>query len=315
MKTIYVIGGANLDIIARSFNEIIPADSNPGTVSYSIGGVSHNIASNLSLMGCDVQFVTAFSRDDFGKQIRQHCLDIGLKLDHAQYFDQYASSLYIAIVQPDGDMNVAVSDMNILSHLDVEELKILLSTLTEDDLVVIDTNLTVDQIGEMVNSCRAKICVDPISTTKAHKIIPYLNRLYFFKPNRIEAEHILNHPCRNIEDYLYCVRMFVNAGVKNIVISLGSEGLIGSDGEKIIHMSSVKIDVANTTGAGDGFMAGFVYGSAHNRSFSDCLKYAVAAGCIALSSNETVNPLMSDGLLEKYYLKVSDEAEVKEYEI
>ena len=71
MKKIYVVGGANVDVLARSFNEIVPADSNPGHVSYSFGGVAHNIACNLAKMGCYVDFVTALSNDAFGKQVKK----------------------------------------------------------------------------------------------------------------------------------------------------------------------------------------------------------------------------------------------------
>ena len=44
-----VVGGVNVDIGGRSFAPLVASDSNPGTVSVSLGGVGRNIAHNLAL--------------------------------------------------------------------------------------------------------------------------------------------------------------------------------------------------------------------------------------------------------------------------
>ena len=50
-----VVGGVNLDIGGRSFGKLVPADSNPGQVRTSLGGVGRNIAHNMALLGMDVK--------------------------------------------------------------------------------------------------------------------------------------------------------------------------------------------------------------------------------------------------------------------
>ena len=301
MRKIYVIGGANVDILARSYAPIIPADSNPGHVSYTFGGVAHNIACNLAKLGCQVEFITAISEDNFGKQVRQHCHDVGMKLTHCQFFHEYSTSLYLAIVQPDGDMNVAIADMEILSHLDVEKVSRVLSEADEDDFVVIDTNLTTNQIHTLVQSCSCRIFADPISTTKAVKVLPFLDKLYFLKPNQLEAEKLSNLPCSSIDGYVNNLCFFLDKGVKNIVISLGKDGVIASNGNEAYHVANIPMDIVNTTGAGDSFMAGFIYGQHKNRTFLDSLFNAMAASYVTLMSNETVNPLMSEKLLKTFH--------------
>lgn len=49
-----VVGGVNVDIGGKAFAPLIAADSNPGTVKISLGGVGRNIAHNMSLLGTDV---------------------------------------------------------------------------------------------------------------------------------------------------------------------------------------------------------------------------------------------------------------------
>ena len=66
---VVVVGGANVDICGRSWETLVPEDSNPGLVSMSIGGVGRNIAHNLSLMGADVRMLTAVGDDLNGQRL------------------------------------------------------------------------------------------------------------------------------------------------------------------------------------------------------------------------------------------------------
>ena len=51
-----VVGGVNVDIGGRSAAPLVAADSNPGTVTVSLGGVGRNIAHKLSLLGRCLHF-------------------------------------------------------------------------------------------------------------------------------------------------------------------------------------------------------------------------------------------------------------------
>ena len=52
MSTVMVAGGANIDIVGRSFAPLVAADSNPGQLSFSLGGVAFNLAANLNKLDC-----------------------------------------------------------------------------------------------------------------------------------------------------------------------------------------------------------------------------------------------------------------------
>lgn len=78
-----VVGGVNVDIGGRSFAPLVEADSNPGTVSVSLGGVGRNIAHNMSLMGLDVRLMTAYGDDLHGQRVAASCSTLGIDLSHA----------------------------------------------------------------------------------------------------------------------------------------------------------------------------------------------------------------------------------------
>ena len=60
---VVVVGGVNMDIGGISHAQLVSADSNPGRVRISLGGVGRNIAHNMALMGLDVRMVTVLGGD------------------------------------------------------------------------------------------------------------------------------------------------------------------------------------------------------------------------------------------------------------
>ena len=70
---VVVVGGVNLDIGGRPHGELVAADSNPGQVRMSLGGVGRNIAHNMALMGLDVRMLTAFGDDMNAQRIAASC--------------------------------------------------------------------------------------------------------------------------------------------------------------------------------------------------------------------------------------------------
>ena len=308
MKKIAVLGGANVDILARSLAPVVPNDSNPGIMKTSFGGVSHNIALNLALMKVPVYYISAFADDFLGRQLYDSCRQAGLNLEYSQIIEHGRTSTYTAILGPDGEMQVAVADMDILEELDLDKLMPFLKSLDENDCLVLDTNLADRQLARIFENVHCRVFCDPISTAKAMRIRPFLSRLSFFKPNRYEAAHLLNLPEIKPEQYRSVLQQFAVRGCKCVAVSLAEDGLVATDGQKCFHLGAVKTDIASTTGAGDSFMSGYLYGQWHDCSFLECLQYGTAASVITLMSEETVNPEMSPELLETSLRKVRSDA-------
>ncbi len=57
-----------------------------------------------------------------------------------------------------------------------------------------------------------------------------------------------------------------------MLIKLGADGVLASHQGRVIHMPGIAVDVVDTTGAGDNFDCGFIYGLLHDDSFEDCLR-------------------------------------------
>ena len=310
MKRIVVIGGANVDIQGASQKELVAKDSNIGTISYSFGGVGRNIAENLAHLGNEVCFVGAFGNDAMGQQMYQYCASLGMDMSHSLQLDQ-VSSTYLAILDGNRDMQVAINDMRILDELTVEHLEKVMDMVVEDDIVVLDTNLSEEAFMYCATHSKAPIYVDPISVAKADKVKPVFSYLTGFKPNEYEAEYLIGKKLTNEEEKKESLKEFLDLGIKKIVISLGRDGVIAGENGKFLQLHHSLVKMKSATGAGDAFMAGFVHQQARNESLEDSIRFASGCSMVAIQSEATVSPLMS----EKRVLSIMEEVnmEVKEW--
>ena len=136
-----VVGGVNMDIGGRSYGKLVDADSNPGTISLSLGGVGRNIAHNLTLLGTDVRLLTAYGNDLYGQQIVASCAELGIDVSRALQVSDLSTSTYLYIASPDGEMAMALSDMEICRRITPSYLAGNLSVLQNAQVVVTDTNI------------------------------------------------------------------------------------------------------------------------------------------------------------------------------
>ncbi len=107
---VVVIGGANVDVRARSTSRAVPATSNPGTVTLPPGGVGRNVAENLARLGTPVQLVAAVGRDDLGDRLLAETAAAGVDVDNVVRTDAADRHLHRR-PRRDGELVVAVSDM------------------------------------------------------------------------------------------------------------------------------------------------------------------------------------------------------------
>ena len=291
---IVVIGGVNMDIGAVSGARLVARDSNPGRVTTSLGGVGRNIAHNLCLLGEQVAMVTVLGQDGFAQSVRENASDIGLDLSHCATVPGGRTGTYLFIDDCDGDMALAVNDMDIYEHITPEFLRQRLDFINHAGLVVVDTNPPETSLEWLCRHCTAPILADPVSTIKAPKLLPVLDRLTALKPNRMEAELLSGVAIRTEEDVHRAARVLLDKGVEQVYISLGTEGLYGADRDgHEVRLPCPQIHAVNATGGGDAMAAALAACIARGKPLAECAEMAVGAGALACTAQETIHPGMS----------------------
>ena len=287
---IVVVGGVNMDISGTTAAPMLPRDSNPGHVTLSPGGVGRNIAENLCRLGCRVKMITAFGQDANAEAIRRDGEKYGLDFSHSVILPGARTSTYVCLNDPDGEIYAAVSDMDIYEQLTPDVLRDKIDVLRDAKLVIVDANLTEETLAWLADNCPAPMAADPVSVAKAGKLLPCLKRLHIVKPNRAEATLLTGVKIVGLLGLDRAAQKLLDAGVKNVFISLGAEGVYYNDGTCSGICPIAPAKVVNTTGSGDAFCAAAALGCAMGLPIRDIARMGQAAAGLCSESEAAVSP-------------------------
>ncbi|MDV7103079.1 PfkB family carbohydrate kinase [Vibrio sp. TH_r3] len=295
-----VIGGANMDLCGRSTSNLIQGDSNPGELISSAGGVARNIADNLSRLGSSVQFIGVMGDDVWGEQLKNACREAGVNVDNCLTIAGATSSSYLSIHDSDGEMQLALNDMKLIDNLSSDQLRQREGVINRASTIVLDANISPDALDYLfdIHSDTA-IFVDPVSSVKAPKLLPFLDRVHTLKPNLIEAELLSGVTMQQPSDLEKITDILHNKGIKQLLISLGSKGAYSSNHQGANFISPAQTQVNNVTGAGDALMAGLAHGHLKQWQWSDTVEFALGAARLALTADNTINSTMSEKAVKR----------------
>ena len=303
---VVVIGAANTDIGGTPYKPLIPEDSNPGVIKMSFGGVARNIAHNLTLFGENVELVTAAGDDTLGMNMLRSCESIGVDTSLSVVVPGGSSSVYLFINNEDGEMELALSHVDIVKKITPEYLESISDVINSAEVVVADCNLTQEALLKLKEICEVPLYIDPVSVSHADKIKGHLEGIDTLKPNRLEAEYLSDMIIESEYDCFEAARALINQGVRRVFISMGPEG---------------SAHVKCTTGAGDSAMAAIVWSSLNEEGdgLSAPAMAANAAAAATISVDPTIHPGMSSELIKSIIkeqnISVREIQELREGEI
>ncbi len=292
-KYVLVIGGANVDIIGKPYKELKKYDSNPGISIVSLGGVARNIAENLARLDIKTSLLTVLGSDGYARDIKESCKNLGIDLSHSLFLDRERTSTYLCINDRDGDMQMAISDMQIYENISPDYLKTKLDIINKAQVVVADTNITEEALKFLMKACKVPLFLDTVSTEKTKKISSFMHNIHTLKPNIIEAEILSGISIKSIEDMGKAADIIIRKGVERLFVSMGEKGLYFNDGSSSGLVDAIKTKVVSTTGAGDSFVAGLVYAYLNSMDTIESARIGQAASSICIGSTRTVSEDMS----------------------
>lgn len=289
-----VIGGANVDIAGYSFENLRLADSNPGQVNISIGGVGRNIAENLVKLGRLTKMFTVVGEDVHGDKIIKESEVSGIDMNHVKRTEEYGTGTYLAVLNQEKDMEIAIASMDCFTKLDKNYIDENRQLISNSKIIVFDTNLEEDVLHYAVRLFKNNLLfLDTVSHKKALRAKKVIGYFHTIKPNKLEAEALSGMTIESKEDLEKVTDYFHSEGVVNVFITLGENGVFYSDGKKRGIYKANRIIPKNATGAGDAFQAALVHGQMAEMQIEEKVKFAVAASILGMSSYSTINPEMS----------------------
>ncbi|MCF8884823.1 MAG: PfkB family carbohydrate kinase, partial [Aigarchaeota archaeon] len=117
-------------------------------------------------------------------------------------------------------------------------------------------------------------------------------------PNRVEASQLTGVEVRDLNTAVKAGKKLIEKGVEYSVITLGSQGAVLVTSDKYIYYPSFKVDVVDTTGAGDAFNAGLAVALSQGHTIEEAVKWANACAALKITKIGA-----QSGLPDKYELE------------
>ena len=288
-------GALNLDKLYRV--NMIAREEEEGFVTgfnESAGGSAANTVVGLARLELKTGFIGKIAADHEGNFLLEDLRNESVDTNGITVAENGRSGVVMGFIDQKGDRALYV-DPGVNNRIEFQEINLDYAVNTEflhlSSFVGEKPFKAQKQlIGQLSN---VKISFDPgaLYARKGLKsLIPIIRRCYVMFPNAIETKLLTG------EAYEEGARIFTKEGVNIVAVKLGKKGCYVTDGKKSHLVEPYKVDVVDTTGAGDAFCAGFLYGLIKRKDLIDCARLGnfVASRCIAKIGARTGLPKLKD---------------------
>jgi pseudouridine kinase len=301
-KHILVIGATLMDAKGKPTAGLEPSTSNPAKIRITRGGTARNVAENLGRLGADVVLITAVGQDLIGQAILAQTAEAGVNVDYALQTEGARTGGYMALLEPDGSLSVALDDVSIMESITPGYLNQHRSLFRDAAMIMMDGSLTPEAMttaARLAAQYQIPLCADPSSARVAYKLRPFLSQLHLIVPNELEAAALLGVDFygHDPDASLVMARQLVQAGVANAVLTLADFGLDYATSDEIGYIPGRYSQIVDNTGTGDAVTAAIIFGLTNDLPVIESIRLGAAAASLTVQTNETVVPNLSLDML------------------
>ncbi|RMG90883.1 MAG: ribokinase [Chloroflexi bacterium] len=304
---VLVIGATLLDTKGKPIAGLEPGTSNPARIRVTRGGTARNVAENLGRLGADVILLSAVGNDRTGERLIQQTAEANVNVDYVLTVEGQNTGAYIAILEADGSLSVALDDVRVMEHITANYLYRHRKLFRDATMIMMDGSLSpkaMEMVVRLSTQYQVPLCADPSSTRLAYKLRPYLHKLHLVVPNEVEAaalcetEFIGHDPDRSLE----LARQLVHIGVNNVVITLADFGIDYATSDETGYIPARYSEMVDSTGTGDAVTAAIIFGMINDMSPPEAIRLGAAAAGLTLQTAETVVPNLSLDMLYEHLI-------------
>ena len=240
------------------------------------GGMTATAMAAVSRLGVDCAFFGNLGDDDTGRKILQGFIDEGINVDGVEMYPGCVNTVsYVLINSKNGSRTFLANKENTppieltdtrKQLIDNAEILHIDGGHYEDDVRIVqharEKGVTISYDAcrgerEVKNGCRLLHLCDIVITSADY-------------PAKVCGKETLEENMHELSKY----------GMKVLITTLGDKGCAALIDGEIRYFNAYKVDVADTTGAGDVFHGAFVYGYYKGFRFEECIRFASATAAI-----------------------------------
>lgn len=221
------------------------------------GGKGANQAVAIAKLKRNVNFLGKVGNDSFGESLLTSMKNAGVDMD---YIEKTQDSTGIAVINVDkqGNNNIVVIP-GANSKVDNDYLNRYTNVIKESDIVVFQLEIPLETVKEGLKIAKSYGKTTILNPAPAYDLDDeIINNIDILIPNEFEMERLTSIKLRDEGSMLKASDILFEKGIKQIIITLGSKGVLYVDSKRHKFFPAYKVDVVDTTAAGDSFVGGFV---------------------------------------------------------
>lgn len=292
---ILVVGSFMMDLISRTSK--VPGEGETITgwsFSTASGGKGANQAVQAALLGADVTMVGKVGNDVFGAHMLDSLRSAGVKVEHVIKDKQNASGVgNITLEVKEGlkTRNRILILPGANMALTANEVEFLKEDILNYDIVMLQNEIPAGVNDAIVGYAGARgipVMLNPAPSRPIGEDI--LAKLDYISPNEYEAYDLTGIKIEagsdgvDLDTVRSAADAFLGKGVKNVIITLGSNGVVLANRSKFIYRPCIDVvEVIDPTAAGDSFVGAFCTGICRGMSEESAIEFASHAAAITVS--------------------------------
>jgi ribokinase len=298
-RVVAVVGSINMDFVVES-----PLFPEPGqtvlgkSISYFPGGKGANQAVAAARLGAEVRMIGAVGGDEFGGKLLDVLRKEGIDTRGVRVTD---GATGIASILVSGGENTIVVVPGANGAVGPEDVRTNVTLIEDADIVLVQLEIpfdTVETALRLAKSAGKKTVLNPAPAG----VFPdeWLQWTDIVTPNETELAALVG--AERLDDPAVlqtAMRKLHERGAERIIVTLGSSGAVLStrDGE-IVRVPGRKVEVVDTTGAGDTFHGALAAAWAAGESLPEALKTAVDASALSVTRSGAQTGMPTTAVLE-----------------
>ncbi len=299
MADVFVVGSINQDFVLSVERRPTPGETvTDARLATHNGGKGANQAAAAALLGAGVIFLGCVGDDGFGEPLVRSLADKGVDASLVQEAPGSSTGTAFITVTPDGENAITVAP-GANRRLTTEDVDDASESIGGAHVLVAQMEIPPEVVlraVEVASGNGTRVLVNlapPFEVTRA-----LLEKLDPLVINEHEAAFLLGERVEGVDGALSAAPKLLSLGPRSVVVTVGEDGAVFSGGESAKHLAAPKVEVVDTTGAGDAFVGALAARLADDDPLEDAVAYAVRAGAAAVTEAGAQGALPTPDVVE-----------------
>lgn len=303
MNKVVVLGSLNIDLVMSTERIPVIGETIKGSeIDYMFGGKGANQAVSTVRVGSDTKFIGCVGNDTFGEKILNNMSKEGIDTNSISVEDQVFTGLATIFKTKEDNAIVVIPGANDVCGKECVDNNIEL--IKNADVLLLQLEIPMETV-EYALKVAKKYGVTTILNPAPFALLDETLYEYidYITPNDTEFNSMCN--AYNISEGVLETRMveWSRKYNTNIVVTRGSVGSSFVDGNEVVTVPSIKVNVVDTTGAGDTFNGVLANGIANGMKMKEAVARAGIAASLSVTALGAQTGMPTNEMIEKYLNK------------